>query len=244
MLPAIVALLVVGQMRGYNGSNLPFLVNSLHPYVSRISVFQCTEAEWQLPAELNATICDLGETQSQWHRLEGCHACAAAAVDLEQYSHVIRVRPDTEWRQPLARHHLVLQPGAINVKLRGARGVRGITDRHFSWHWGTSDCAGDAVTGGGRSCYLADDQMAIMAPAEARIYFRAHSLLGGSVLHWYVQHVDACATPPLWGEHQLTVVLYAHGVRINPLDLDFRLIKYRDTPATTDIPKRCDGESG
>ena len=237
MIPAVVALLVVGHLRGFTVEKFNGLLRPMNAMASRIDVYLCTD-EPESVLE-NAIVCDTSRATGMYHRLELCYICAGQAAILDDYTHIVRTRPDMNYLTQLQAWHMELHPNTVNCKLRAARGHVGLTDAMFNFMYATADCDTGVCQGSCDSCLVADDQFAVMSPAVAHTYFRVYSLLNSTRVKDFKASGKCVGVFP-HPEHQLTATLYAFGVDIKIIDLDTRIdSRLHAFPTTTNESKRC-----
>ena len=81
-----------------------------------------------------------GTAADQWVRFAQCGVCVQRLLAGESpATHVVRVRPDvTFWSD--VQHEDLPPFGFVAARVRAALGWTNITNAHFSYHWGNTEC--------------------------------------------------------------------------------------------------------
>lgn len=198
--PVSVALLVVGELRGFLPDGWRSLerhvVHVLRHEAVSVDTFICTDSTASLPdaviRRLRVVSTVVGAASSERDRLAQCFRAAlrferqAAA----QWSHVLRARSDQRWLADMPSL-TQLEPDAISLRARMlvADGID-VTADHMSWYGcgllaGTSrlepTCApSDALALQRPPCALADDQWAVVPRKWAGVYFLGEANSGAN----------------------------------------------------------------
>lgn len=186
------------------------------------------------------------DAANQFARWDSCWQCVMASVGkpLKENTIVVRVRPDVTFFEPLTVAHVTPAlglHGCLVTRFRSARGYGLVNSSVFSYHFHNEMCEQEGCTGLCKSCLTIDDQLAIMNVSIAPIYFeskRRHE--SDPVVSQYTRS-KGCPSG-IWPEHTVSRAVAAHGVCVQPLDLQFRLT--RDLPqgaprTNVHVNKKC-----